>query len=115
MLAVMSACFGFALNAHQNIVTNYFEDVLHLSGPQFGYITAIREVGGFLLIFFTALLYRISLQRVTAGALVLLGCRLRVLRSLDQLLDGRAVGDHQQSGVPHGAADPVLPRPEPDH
>ena len=72
MLAVMSACFGFALNAHQNIVTNYFEDVLHLSGPQFGYITAIREVGGFLLIFFTALLYRISLQRVTAGALVLL-------------------------------------------
>jgi Arabinose efflux permease len=72
MLAVMSAAFGFALNAQQNIVTNYFEDVLHLSGPQFGYITAIRELGGFLLILLSALLYRISLQRVTAGALVLL-------------------------------------------
>jgi len=73
MLAVMSAAFGFALNAHNNIVTNYFEEILHLNGPQFGYITAIREVGGFVLIFLTALFYRISLQHVTAGALVVLG------------------------------------------
>jgi len=72
MLAVMSAAFGFAMNAHTNIVTNYFEEVLHFSGPQFGYITAIREVGGFVLIFLTALFYRISLQRVTTGALVIL-------------------------------------------
>lgn len=72
MLAVMSASLGFALNAHTNIVTNYFEDVLHFSGPQFGYITAVREVGGLILIFLTAVLYRVSLQRVTAGALVVL-------------------------------------------
>ncbi|MCZ7662868.1 MAG: MFS transporter [Thermoleophilia bacterium] len=72
MLAVMSAAFGFALNAHVNIVTNYFDEILGLKGPQFGYITAIREVPGFLLIFLTAVLYRISLQRVTAGALVLM-------------------------------------------
>ncbi len=72
MLAAMSALFGFAMNAQQNIVTNYFEQFLHLRGPQFGYITAIREVPGFLLIFLTALFYRVSLQRVTAGALVLL-------------------------------------------
>jgi predicted MFS family arabinose efflux permease len=72
MLAAMSLFFGFALNAQQNIVTNYFEGVLHLAGPQFGYITAIREIPGFLLIFLTALFYRVSLQRVTAGALVLL-------------------------------------------
>jgi predicted MFS family arabinose efflux permease len=72
MLAAMSALFGFALNAQQNIVTNYFEKFLHLQGPQFGYITAIREVPGFLLIFLTALFFRVSLQRVTAGALVLL-------------------------------------------
>ncbi|MBC7294681.1 MAG: MFS transporter [Thermoleophilia bacterium] len=72
MLAVMSAAFGFALNAHNNLVTNYFEEILHFNGPEFGYITAIREVGGFLLIFLTALLYRISLQRLTAGALVAL-------------------------------------------
>jgi MFS family permease len=72
MLAVMSASLGFALNAHTNIVTNYFEEVLHFSGPQFGYITAVREVGGLILILLTAVLYRVSLQRVTAGALVVL-------------------------------------------
>ncbi len=72
LLALMQIAFGFALNAQQNIVTNYFEDVLGLQGPQFGYITAIREVPGFLLIFLSALFYRVSLQRVTAGALVLL-------------------------------------------
>ena len=72
MLAAMSACFGFAMNAHNTIVTNYFNDVLGFSAPQFGYITAIREVGGFVLIFLSALLYRVSLQRVTAGALIVL-------------------------------------------
>jgi MFS family permease len=72
MLAVMSAAFGFAMNAHNSIVTNYFNDVLGFSEPQFGYITAIREVGGFVLIFLSALLYRVSLQRVTAGALIVL-------------------------------------------
>lgn len=72
MLAVMSATFGLAMSAHENIVTNYFEEVLGLEGPQFGYITAIREVPGFLLIFLTAIFYRLSLPRLTAFALVLL-------------------------------------------
>ncbi len=72
LLSVMTVLFAFAMNAQQNIVTNYFHDVLGLQGPQFGYITAIREIPGFLLIFLTALFYRVSLQRVTAGALVLL-------------------------------------------
>ena len=72
MLAVMSAAFGFALNAQQTIVTNFFDEVLGLQGPQFGYMTAIREVPGFLLIFLTALFYRVSLQRLTAAALVLM-------------------------------------------
>lgn len=73
MIAVMSAAFGLAVNAQNAIVTNFFEDLLHLKGPQFGYITSIREVGGFLLIFLTAVLYKVTLQRVTAGALALLG------------------------------------------
>ncbi len=72
LLALMQLAFGFALNGQQNIVTNYFDGVLHLAGPQFGYITAIREVPGFLLIFLSALFYRVTLQRVTAGALALL-------------------------------------------
>src|SRR4029078_7923672 len=53
-------------------VTNYFEDVLGLEGPQFGYITAIREIPGFLLIFLLAIFYRRPIQRLTAVALVLL-------------------------------------------
>jgi predicted MFS family arabinose efflux permease len=72
LMMLTTACTGFAMSAQQNIVSNYFENVLHLSGPQFGYITAIREIPGFLLIFLTALFYRLSLQRLTAGALVLL-------------------------------------------
>lgn len=73
LLAIMTACYGFASNAHGNIVTNYLKEVLLFSDPQFGYFTAIREVGGLVLILLTALLYRISLQKVTAGALVALG------------------------------------------
>jgi len=42
----------------------------------FGYITAIRELPGFFLIFLTALFYRVSQQRLTAFALVALGIGL---------------------------------------
>jgi len=72
LLAIATFSVGFAMAAQQNIVSNYFEDELGLRGPQFGYITAIREVPGFLLIFLTALFYRLSLPRLTAGALLLL-------------------------------------------
>ena len=44
---------GFAMAAQGTIVSNFFEQELHLTGPQFGYITAIREIPGFLLIFVT--------------------------------------------------------------
>lgn len=79
MLAVMSVTFGFAVNAQQGLFTNFFEEVLLLEGPQFGYITAIREVPGFFLILLTAVLYRVPLQRVTAGALVLFGVGLALI------------------------------------
>lgn len=73
MLAAMSTCYGFAYSAQNNIVTNFFNDVLHFSEPQFGYITAVREVGGLFLIFLMMLLYRLSLQKLTAGAMVVFG------------------------------------------
>ena len=72
LAAVATAATGFAMAANQNIVSNYFERDLGLSGPQLGYITAIREIPGFLLIFLTALFYRLSLPHLTAGALGLL-------------------------------------------
>jgi predicted MFS family arabinose efflux permease len=72
LLAIMSVCFGLAMSLQESIVTNYFEEVLGLEGPQFGYITAIREIPGFLLIFLTAIFYRMSIPHLTALALVLL-------------------------------------------
>lgn len=72
LLAITTFFVGFAMAAHQNIVSNYFEEELGLQGPEFGYITAIREVPGFLLIFLTAMFYRLTLSRLTCGALVLL-------------------------------------------
>ena len=73
LLAGMSLAFGLSMNTSNAVTTNYFADVLHFTGPQFGYITAIREVPGLLLIFITALLYRMSQQRLTTLALVVLG------------------------------------------
>lgn len=72
LLAIMSAAFGMALTAQENIVINYFDEVLGLEGPQFGYITAIREVPGFLLIFLTALLYKLPVPKLTATMLLVL-------------------------------------------
>lgn len=72
LATIATATTGFAMAAQQNIVANFFEHQLGFSGPQFGYITAIREVPGFLLIFLTALFFRLSLPHLTAGALVVL-------------------------------------------
>jgi multisubunit Na+/H+ antiporter MnhF subunit len=73
MLAAMQACYGFAYSAQNGVITNFFEDVLHFSGPQFGYMTAIREVAGLCLILLMMLLYRVSIQRLSAGAMLLMG------------------------------------------
>lgn len=73
MLAVMQLAYGFATSANNSTVTNFFTDVLGFSGPQFGYMTAIRELGGLLLILLMALLYRVSLQWLTAGAMLVMG------------------------------------------
>lgn len=76
MLAAMQICYGFAYSAHNGVVTNFFEDVLNFSGPQFGYMTAIREVGGLCLILLMMLLYRVSIQRLASGAMLFLGLGL---------------------------------------
>lgn len=72
LLAIMTLFFGLAMAIQENIVTNYFDEVLGLKGPQFGYITAIREVPGFLLIFLAAIFYRMSIPRLTSMMLVVL-------------------------------------------
>jgi predicted MFS family arabinose efflux permease len=72
LIALATVATGFAMAANQNIGSNFFKQELHLSGPQFGYITAIREIPGFLLIFLTAIFYRLTLPRLTALALAVL-------------------------------------------
>jgi MFS family permease len=73
LLATMQVACGVANSVTNGIITNYFENVLHFGGPQFGYMTAVRETGGLLLILLMALLYRVSLQWLTAGAMLLMG------------------------------------------
>ncbi len=68
LLAISVLSLGMAMGIQGSIVTNYFSDELGLEGSSFGYITAIREIPGFLLIFLTALFYRMSLPRLTALA-----------------------------------------------
>jgi MFS family permease len=72
MLATMQVAYGFAFSANNGTVTNFFQDVLHFSGPQFGYMTAIRETAGLCLILLMALLYRVSIQWLTVGAMLFL-------------------------------------------
>ena len=72
MLTIATLAIGMAMAMQMSIVTNYFRDELGLEGSQFGYITAIREIPGFLLIFVTALFYRLSLPKLTALAFAVL-------------------------------------------
>jgi predicted MFS family arabinose efflux permease len=72
LLSIMTFAFGMSLSAQENIVTNFFQDDLSLTGPQFGYITSIREVPGFLLIFLMALFYKMSIPRLTGMMLLVL-------------------------------------------
>lgn len=72
MLTAATLAIGMAMAVQQNIVTNYFRDELGFGGSQMGYITAVREIPGFLLIFVTALFYRLSLPKLTALAFVVL-------------------------------------------
>ena len=71
MLATLQLACGFANSVTNGIITNFFENVLGFGGPEFGYMTAIREMGGLLLILLMASLYRVSLQWLTAGAMLL--------------------------------------------
>ncbi|MBN1632465.1 MAG: MFS transporter [Thermoleophilia bacterium] len=73
MLATMQLCYGFAYSANNNVITNYFADILNFDGPQFGYMTAIREFGGLSLILLMALLYRVSIPWLSAGAMFIMG------------------------------------------
>jgi MFS family permease len=73
LLAITTFAATFALNAAQALAPNFFRDEIGMDGAQNGYLIAIREVPGFLLIFVAAILLRLGMARATALSLLIMG------------------------------------------
>ena len=72
-LGVTTFAVTMALNVFQAIAPNFFRDELGMDGAQNGYLIAIRELPGFLLIFVAAILLRLGLARAASTSLILMG------------------------------------------
>jgi predicted MFS family arabinose efflux permease len=73
VLGLTTFAVTMSLNVFNSISPNFFRDELDMGGALNGYLIAIRELPGFLLIFVAALLLRFGLARATAASLVLMG------------------------------------------
>ena len=73
LLAITTFFAYIVINIPQTISPNFFRDEIGMDGALNGYLIAIREVPGFLLIFVAALLLRHGLALATAIALAVAG------------------------------------------
>ncbi len=73
ILAITTFLASIVINIPQTISPNFFRDEIGMDGALNGYLIAIREVPGFLLIFVAALLLRQGLARATVIALIVAG------------------------------------------
>jgi MFS family permease len=73
LLAIVTFLASIVINIPQTISPNFFRDEIGMDGALNGYLIAIREVPGFLLIFVAALLLRQGLARATAISLFVAG------------------------------------------
>ena len=73
LLAVTSFVFYIGFQIVQAIQPNFFRDVIGMNGAQNGYLIAIRELPGFLLIFVAAFLLKLGLARATSLSLLIMG------------------------------------------
>ena len=73
LLAITTFLASIVIHIPQTISPNFFRDEIGMGGALNGYLIAIREVPGFLLIFVAAVLLRQGLARATAIALVIAG------------------------------------------
>jgi predicted MFS family arabinose efflux permease len=73
LLAVTTFAATIALNVALAIGPNFLRQELGMDGAQNGYLVAIREVPGFLLILVAAALLRLGMSRATAVSLVTMG------------------------------------------
>ncbi|MCO5222447.1 MAG: MFS transporter [Thermomicrobiales bacterium] len=89
LLALTSFVFYIGFQIVQAIQPNFFRDVLGMNGAQNGYLIAIRELPGFLLIFVAAFLLRLGLSRATSISLLIMGigyCVFAFADSFGQLI-----------------------------
>jgi MFS family permease len=73
LLTITTFLAAIVINIPQTISPNFFRDEIGMDGALNGYLIAIREVPGFLLIFVAAILLRQGLARATAIALAVAG------------------------------------------
>jgi predicted MFS family arabinose efflux permease len=73
LLTITTFLAAILINVPQTISPNFFRDEIGMDGALNGYLIAIREVPGFLLIFVAAVLLRQGLARATAIALAIAG------------------------------------------
>ncbi|MCA9880533.1 MAG: hypothetical protein KC442_22210, partial [Thermomicrobiales bacterium] len=73
LLGITTFLAMIMINIPQTISPNFFRDEIGMDGALNGYLIAIRELPGFLLIFVAAILLRQGLARATAIALVIAG------------------------------------------
>jgi MFS family permease len=72
LLAITTFAVTIAMNIPQAISPNFYRDEIGLDGALNGYLIAIRELPGFLLIFVAALMLRLGMARATALSLVIM-------------------------------------------
>ncbi|MFN8594504.1 MAG: MFS transporter [Thermomicrobiales bacterium] len=73
LLAITTFLAYIVINIPQTISPNFFRDEIGMDGSLNGYLVAIREIPGFLLIFVAAFLLRNGLARATTIALAVAG------------------------------------------
>ena len=73
LLAITTFCMTLALSSFDSIQANFFRDSLGMDGEDNGYLIAIREVPGFMLIFIAAIMLRRGLATATAISIFIAG------------------------------------------
>lgn len=73
ILAITTFLMQITMNLFSTVSSNFFRDELGMSGALNGYLIAIRELPGFLLIFVAAALLRLGLARASTISLLVAG------------------------------------------
>ncbi len=73
LLGITMLAMTIAMSLVESIQPNFFRDELGMNGAENGYLIAIREVPGFLLILVAAVLLRLGIARATSISLAVAG------------------------------------------